>query len=59
MSKANRPTIRNFTDFVEEAGMLPDGREPDINITNSLERWFVNVADKHGVLDEILDGDEE
>lgn len=58
-SKTRRSTIRNFDDFVEEAKMLPDGHEPDINITNPLELRLMEIADKHGILDQILDPDSD
>lgn len=54
-----RPTIRTFDDFVEESEMLPDGREPDICITDPLEQFFFDVADKHGIIDRLIDGEEE
>ena len=50
-----RNVIRNFDDFMEEAKMLPDFNDPPVfAISNPLEQHFMNVADKHGVLDEIL-----
>lgn len=54
-----RTVIKNFDDFVEEAKMLPAFEEPQFAINNPLEQYFMDVADKHGVLDEILDGEDE
>lgn len=50
-----RPSIKNFDDFVEECGMLPDGKEPDFAITNPLEMHFMRVAYKHGIIDAMID----
>lgn len=59
MSRPRPTVIRNFDDFVEEAGMLPDLSAPaEIHISNPLELYFMQVADKHGILDRILDQDE-
>jgi len=47
--------IRTFDDFTQEAAMLPDMlRETSISVTNPLERALFDVADKHGVLDQML-----
>jgi len=52
--------VEDFDSFVREAGMLPDlSRRPIFNITSPLEMHFMNVADKHGILDSIIDGDED
>lgn len=50
-------TIRNFDDFVEESRMLPDGANINYAINDPLERRFMEIADKHGVIDQILDDD--
>jgi len=47
--------VEDFDSFVREASMLPDGRPVRMSINNPIEQHFMNVADKHGVLDEILD----
>lgn len=57
--KNKRPAIKTFDDFEKELGMLPDGREPDFNIANPIEMHFFQVADKHGVIDEMIDGEDE
>jgi hypothetical protein len=52
--------IRGYDSFVREAGMMPDlSRRPTFAINDPLEMHFMNVADKHGVLDAILDGEED
>lgn len=53
-----RRVIRNFDDFVDEAKMLPTGEDVRVDIRNPMEQYFMDVADKHGVLDEIIDGDD-
>lgn len=51
-------TVAGFDSFVREAGMLPDLSRPvRFAINDPLERHFMEVADKHGVLDQILDED--
>ena len=55
----SRVTIRTFDDFVAEAGMLPDGTPVDFAVTDPLEQYFFGVADKHGIIDEILLDDYE
>ena len=47
--------VEDFDSFVREAGMLPTDKRVIFNIRNPLEQYFMNVADKHGVLDQILD----
>jgi hypothetical protein len=51
--------IEDFDSFVREAGMLPTMRRRVFAISSPLEMHFMNVADKHGILDGILDGDED
>lgn len=52
--------VEDFDSFVREAGMLPDlSRRTRFNITDPLEMHFMNVADKHGILDRILDGEDD
>ena len=50
-------TVAGFDSFVREAGLLPDGRPTRFAINDPLERHFMEVADKHGVIDRILDED--
>lgn len=54
-----RVTIRTFDDFVEETKMMPNGTPVDFNVTSPLEQYFFDAADKHGVIDQLLDGDDE
>lgn len=54
-NKTRRLDIHTFDDFVEEAKMLPDGNEPRMSVTDPLELYFFEVADKHGIIDAILD----
>ena len=52
--------VEDFDSFVREAGMSPDlNRRTVFAISNPLEQHFMNVADKHGILDAILDGHED
>lgn len=53
-----RPTIRSFDDFLDEAKTLPTGEDRPVSPRSQLEEHFFDVADKHGVFDEIL-GDEQ
>lgn len=47
-----RKIIKDFDEFIEECKMLPDlNRERVIKPSNSLEAHFLNVADKHGIID--------
>lgn len=48
-------TIRTFDDFVEETKMLPSLTPVDFSVTDPLEQHFFNVADKHGIIDALLD----
>lgn len=52
--------VEDFDSFVREAGMLPDlnGRTR-FNVTDPLEMYFMGVADKHGIFDAVLDGEDE
>lgn len=50
-----KPVIRNLDDFISEAKMLPALEERVFAVTDPLEAHFMRVADKHGVLDQILD----
>lgn len=59
MNKKRRVVIRSFDDFVEEAGMMPTLDDEISWQLNPLEQYFMDVADKHGVIDEILDGDND
>lgn len=47
--------IQNFDDFAFEAGMLPDLSSPPIFRLTPLEHHFMEIADKHGVIDQMLD----
>ena len=47
--------IKNFDDFVDECKMLPDGNPVTVSISSPIEQYFMNVADKHGILDAIMD----
>ena len=52
--------VEDFDSFVREAGMLPDlSRRARFNVTDPLEMYFMDVADKHGIFDAVLDGDED
>lgn len=52
--------VEDFDSFVREAGMLPDlKRRTHFAINDPLEMHFMNVADKHGILDGIIDGYED
>ena len=52
--------VEDFDSFVREAGRLPDlSNRPRFVINDPLEMHFMNVADKHGILDSVLDGDYE
>ena len=50
--------IEDFDSFVREAAMLPSLRPRRFNVSNPLEMYFMEVADKHGVIDEILNNEE-
>lgn len=50
--------VADFDSFVREAGMMP-GNSPTFAVNDPLERHFMEVADKHGVLDAILDDDRD
>jgi len=52
-----RPDITSWDEFIRETKMLPDGREPKFNITSPLEQHLFGVADKHGVMDQVLNED--
>lgn len=48
--------VTGYDSFVREAGMMPDLNNPPIfAINDPMERHFMEVADKHGIIDEILD----
>lgn len=52
--------IEDFDSFVREASRLPDlSNRPRFAINDPLEMYFMDVADKHGVIDSVLDGDYE
>lgn len=52
--------VEDFDSFVREAGMMPDlSNRPRFAINDPLEMHFMNVADKHGILDAIIDGEYE
>lgn len=53
--------IQGYDSFVREAAMLPDLHRPIFAIHDPLEMHFMNVADKHGILDRLLEwnGDDE
>jgi len=51
--------IHSFDDFVQEAAKLPDLSRAPIFHLDPLEAHFFSVADKHGVIDEILDPETE
>lgn len=53
--KTRRPVIRTFDDFVEECQMLPDKREPQFQVTDPLEQHFFEQAEKHGIIDRLID----
>jgi hypothetical protein len=49
--------VEDFDSFVREAGMMPDlNRRTVFAINNPLEHHFMNVAEKHGIIDGICDG---
>lgn len=53
--KQNIITINTFNDFVEESKKLPDlNRKLNFNLS-PLDQHFFDVADKHGVIDQMLD----
>jgi hypothetical protein len=54
--------VEDFDSFVREAGMLPgNASRVRFAINDPLEQYFMGVADKHGILDRVLDydGDED
>jgi len=52
--------VEDFDSFVREASLLPDlNRRTVFAVRDPLELHFMNVADKHGVIDAILSGYEE
>lgn len=55
--------VEDLDSFVREAGMLPDlSRRTRFAVNDPLERHFMSVADKHGILDALAfgeDGDDE
>ena len=49
--------VEDFDSFVREAGMMPDlNRRTVFAVNNPLERYFMDAADKHGIIDGICDG---
>lgn len=57
MSRSN--PIRTFDDFAEECKKLPQLELRDFSVTDPLERFFFDKAEKHGVIDAMLDEDSE
>jgi hypothetical protein len=52
--------VEDFDSFVREAGMLPDlSRRTRFAINDPLEMRFMEIADKHGVMDRFIFGDDE
>lgn len=52
---AQKRIVRNFDDFHQETKMLPDlSRQPIFHVDSPIEQYFMDVADKHGVLDEMI-----
>lgn len=50
-----QPVIKNFDDFTEEVGRMPDlTRQPVFHLT-TLEAHLFDVADKHGIIDKMID----
>lgn len=49
--------VRNFPDLIQEAGMLPNGAEVILAITNPLEQHFLRVFDKHHGVEALFDED--
>lgn len=47
--------VRNFEDFHQEAKMMSDlSGQPIFHVDSPIEQYFMDVADKHGVLDEMI-----
>lgn len=47
--------IKNFDDFTEEVGCMPDlTRQPVFQLT-PLEAHLFDIAEKHGVIDQMID----
>ena len=53
--------LTRFDDIIEESQMLPGGLddEYDICMKTPLDQYFLDVADKHGVIDEMFDERDE
>jgi hypothetical protein len=48
--------IESFDDFEREISMMSDlGRRPVFSFKNQLEAHLFDVAEKHGVIDEMID----
>lgn len=54
-----RKPIRTFDDFAEECKKLPTLEPREFKVTDPLERFFFDAAEKHGVVDAMLDEDSE
>lgn len=56
--KTPHGVIEDFDSFAREASRFPDlDRQPVFAIRDPMERHFMNVADKHGIVDAMLDPD--
>lgn len=53
-----RNVIRNFDDLVEHSKLLPGARMPVFQL-DPLEEHLMDVADKHGIIDQLLESDWE
>jgi hypothetical protein len=55
-NKPRKITIRDFDDLEEESKMCPGNLQDEVVLApkNALEAFFIDVADKHGVLDEMF-----
>lgn len=51
--KKKTRVIRNFDDLVEESKMCPTDDDYVFNL-DPLEQHFFDVADKHGIIDEMF-----
>lgn len=46
-------TVRTFDDFVDEMDAMLPGDDVDVAITHPMERYWMEVADKHGIFDHL------
>jgi len=57
--KTKNIVINNVDDFVDELKMLPDLNRKLVFNLNPMEEYFMGVAEKHGVFDNMDDGYED